>query len=286
MNTQIYPGADRPLRRALDIAQPGDIIDLHPGVYPEAISTYEGPIARDLTIRAYRRGDVTLAPGYVDRVVLIAESAASGLRLSGLKLDASRCDIDAVKIADYGPGRSPDRVSITDCEIWGAPRQGILAAGSYHRFTRLKVHHCGTTWLDHGIYLTGDHCIISEVDAYRNAGCGIKVWDGTVQRTTRRNLVRYCRAIDNAQNPDGYNAGLLLGGDENRIYRCASRGARIGVQVYSEAVDCEVIDTEVGGNTPHPRNLQIPTTVWVMPGAVGTVIGGLMLVRAGRHALE
>ncbi len=39
-------------------------------------------------------------------------------------------------------------------------------------------------------------------------------------------------------------------------------------------IDCEVIDNEVGGNTPHPKNLQIPTTVWVMPGAVGTRIEG------------
>ena len=270
----VHPTADRPIRRALDMARQGDVLDLHPGVYPEAISTYEGPIPPDLTIRAYRSGDVTLAPVGTDRVVMLENDSASGLRLIGLKLDASRCAIDAVKLANYGPGRCADRVSLTDCEIWGAPRQGILAAGSYHRFTRLKISQCGTTWLDHGIYLTGDHCIVSEVDAARNSGCGIKVWDGTPRRTTRRNLVRYCRAIDNAQNPDGYSAGLLLGGDENRIYRCVSRGARIGVQVYSEAVDCSVIDTEVRGNTLHPRNLQIPTTVWIMPGAVGTRIVG------------
>ncbi len=274
MNIHVYPTDPDSFRAALDTARAGDTILLHAGIYPEAISTYDGPIASNLTIRAYRRGDVTLAPVGTDRVVMLAEASASGLRLSGLKLDASQVKIDAVKIANYAPDRKVDRVSITDCEIWGAPHQGILAAGSYHRFTRLKVHHCGTTWLDHGIYLTGDHCIISEVDAWRNAGCGIKVWDGTPQRTTRKNLVRYCRAIDNAQNPDGYNAGLLLGGDENRIYRCASRGARSGVQVYREAVDCEVIDTEVSGNTPHPRNLQIPTTVWIMPGAVGTRIEG------------
>lgn len=274
MNIHVHPEGDRPIRRALDIAKQADVLDLHPGVYPEAISTYDGPIPPDLTIRAYRRGDVTLAPIGTDRVVMLENESANGLRLSGLKLDASRVGIDAVKIANYGEGRSPDRIHLTDCEIWGAPRQGILAAGSYHRFTRLKIHHCGTTWLDHGIYLTGDHCIISEVDAYRNAGCGFKIQTHTLERTTHNNLLRYSRAIDNAQNVDGYCAGILVGGDENRIYRCASRGACIGVQVGTEAIDCEVIDTEVGGNTPHPRNQQIPTTVWVMPGAVRTVVRG------------
>ena len=270
----VYPIGSRPIRRALDIAQQGDTIELHPGIYPEAISTYDGPIAPDLTIRAYRRGDVTLAPVGTDRVVMLAEASASGLRLSGLKLDASRCNIDAVKIAAYTPERTVHRVSITDCEIWGAPRQGILAAGSGHRFTRLKIHHCGTTGLDHGIYLTGHHCIISEVDSYQNSGCGYKIQSHEERPTNAHNLLRYSRAIDNAQNPDGYNANILVGGTENRIYRNVSRGARIGVQVGDDAIDCEVIDCEVGGNTPHPRNLQIPTTVWVMPGAQGTIERG------------
>ena len=272
----VHPTGDRPIRRALDIAKQADVLDLHPGVYPEAISTYDGQIAPDLTIRAYRRGDVTLAPVGTDRVVTLAEASASGMLLSRLQLDASNCHIDAVKIANYAPERKVDRVSITDCEIWGAPGQGVLAAGSYHRFTRLRIYRCGKTWRDHGIYLTGDHCLISEVDAYRNAGCGMKIQDGTPARTTRNNLIRYCRAIDNAQNPEGYCAGFLLGGDENRIYRCASRGARIGVQVGDEAIDCEVIDCEVAGNTPHPRNLQIPTTVWVMPGAQRTIVRGIL----------
>ena len=271
----VHPEGSRPIRRALDIAKQGDILDLHPGLYREEISTYDGPIAPDLTIRAYRRGDVTLAPVGTDRVVTLAEASASGMLLSRLQLDASNCHIDAVKIANYAPERKVDRVSITDCEIWGAPGQGVLAAGSYHRFTRLKIHHCGrTTWLDHGIYLTGDHCLISEVDAYQNAGLGFKIQSEDPLDDVSHNLLRYSRAIDNAQNTDGYGAGILVGGTENRVYRCASRGARIGVQVGGAAIDCEVIDCEVGGNTPHPRNLQIPATVWVMPGAVGTRIEG------------
>jgi hypothetical protein len=206
---------------------------------------------------------------------MLAEASASGLKLSGLKLDASQVIFDAVKIANYAPDRKVDRVTITDCEIWGTPRQGILAAGSGHRFTRLKIHGCGrTTWLDHGIYLTGDHCIISEVDSYQNAGLGFKIQSEDPLDDVSHNLLRYSRAIDNAQNTDGYGAGILVGGAANRVYRCASRGARIGVQVGDAAIDCEVIDCEVGGNTPHPRNLQIPTTVWVMPGAVGTRIEG------------
>lgn len=268
----VYPGSDHPIRRALDIAQQGDVLDLHPGIYPEEISTYDGPIAPDLTIRAYRRGDVTLAPVGTDRVVTIASELASGLRLIGLKLDASRVTIDGVKLTHRGTEPSVCRVTIDRCEIWGAPRQGILAAGSGHRIVRSKIHRCGTSRLDHGIYLTGDHCLIEQCDIEGSAGSGVHLYDGPDARTVHHNRVQYCRMKGNARSE--YGSGIVLSGDANIAYRNVCTGARIGVQVWSDAIGCSVIDNCVGGNTPHPKNPDIPTTVWVMPGAQGTIERG------------
>ncbi len=274
LNIHVHPTGDRPIRRALDIAQPGDILDLHPGVYPEAISTYDGLIALNLTIRAYRRGDVTLAPIGTDRVVTIASDIASGLRLIGLTLDASQVTIDGVKLTHQGTEPNVQDVTLADCEICGAPRQGILAAGTGHVFRRVRVRGCGgTDRLSHGIYITGDHCLVNQCDFSGCGGSGVHIYDGTGQRTAHHNLVRYSRCWDNAKGD--YGSGIVLGGgDGNRAYRNACWRNRIGVQVWQDSVGAEVLDNYVGGNAAHPYNLDIPTTVWVMPGAQGTIERG------------
>ncbi|MEZ4273529.1 MAG: hypothetical protein R3C68_19460 [Myxococcota bacterium] len=69
--------------------------------------------------------------------------------LHGIKLQNAPADSLAPSDAYAGP----HYIRVSNSEIMNMKASGLLVGGDDHEFLNLKVHDCGTTFYDHGIYL-------------------------------------------------------------------------------------------------------------------------------------
>lgn len=105
----------------------------------------------------------------------------------------------------YGTGfPQAHHIELRNCEIKNSKGQGIGTGGDGCRFINLDVHHNGIGSPDpqllHGIYLTGDDCLIDGGRYHDNSGHGIHVYTGKPPHPDH-NVIHNVRAYGNRQGP-------------------------------------------------------------------------------------
>lgn len=261
-----------PLQPLLDAAQPGEIVQLHDGVYQGPVDVPSGVIVRGMGWdRTVLLGGTTTAvvlaaasrlenvhvtgfPSYHAAAVLITGSAAAivGCRVDGHLLTAAGADdVCVLSVIGSGVVVEGERATVERC-AFKSDRAGVgihLAGGSGHRVVRNEVvdHLCAIRCSDVSASSITDNRLQARWWGVHLDGCDhVEVADNQMQYTMR--------AVD----VDGGNGSVITGnwvadGDsgalvefgatdtfviDNHIERC-----RIGVLVWDAPT------TRIGPNT-------------------------------------
>ena len=231
---------------------PGDRYVLSCDTY-YALDSYTQKIVGGTTWATRTRIEARVRKGVRDPVVFDANGADFALRLAHsinsniefVGITFANGANNTVKVTYASDTEIAHHVRFTDCEITGAYRSGLLATGTHHvEIVGGSSHHNGSTGnLDHGLYLASSNCLVSRHDSYANVASGICIYNGG--GLIQRSRVEYCRSWANSQVGE-YGAGILLASGDHIAYRNSVWGNGIGVQVYDDAVDTQVIDNVVG----------------------------------------
>jgi hypothetical protein len=123
------------IQSALDVAQPGDVVHVGPGVYLETLrTTRAGASGAPITIRAdgARGSAVVTTPG---RVLTVDHPHVA---IQGLVLDGQYGPADTVRVSGLGSG-----LSLVDVEVRASGRDCIdIGAATAVLIDRSLIHHC------------------------------------------------------------------------------------------------------------------------------------------------
>ena len=259
----VHPTGDRPIRRALDIAQPGDVIEIHEGEWSERIDTYDGPIrggtswSTKLVIRAAGDGPVILRPSGGQYVVRFAEAASKYIELRGLDLDASLVELMAIKLSRRGglAENAASHIRFVECDIHGALHSGAHDGNETGiEFIRCRIFDNGTRPesaknLDHGLYLGGPGVKVIDCDVFANGASGIKLNNGSAPTTNGSRVIGNRCWGNGARGRIG--AGILVStGTGQRIEGNLVWGNDIGIQVNRDAVSATLKRNSLGPCRP------------------------------------
>ncbi|MFN3650882.1 MAG: right-handed parallel beta-helix repeat-containing protein [Armatimonadota bacterium] len=209
----------RTLKKGISVLKPGDTLHVKNGTYPGVVEygAFRSGTSWEKPVR------VVAEPGHRPVIVPPADGEAClyfvdtrYFVLDGFVLDSAP-NGQGVAIT-WGTGfPQAHHIELRNCEIKNSKGQGIGTGGDGCRFINLDVHHNGLGSPDpqllHGIYLTGDDCLIEGGSYHDNAGHGIHVYTGKPPHPDR-NVVRSVRAFGNRQGP---GIGVYWG-TGNRIY--------------------------------------------------------------------
>ncbi|OFW99256.1 MAG: hypothetical protein A3E78_11760 [Alphaproteobacteria bacterium RIFCSPHIGHO2_12_FULL_63_12] len=255
----VEPNSSTLPRHVLEIANPGDSIRLHEGVY-DSIDSYEFPRKETATARSQA---IVVSPyirkGVPEKIVIGPVGRDFGLRLAHPEcayFDVQDLEIDASHLAPSGPGTgvkitytgsatAAHHVRLRRLRVHGAPHQGILFTGTHHvellgGSSRDNGHDPvpANANKDHGVYLgagTWD-CRVEDFDTSGNASYGVHEYGGERPDQCGRNLVRGGFHVGNGRLAP--RAGVLLSGTGSRAERILSTRNSLGVHVYHTARNC------------------------------------------------
>lgn len=207
------------LKKGISVLKPGDTLYVKEGTYKGVIEygafrsgdSWERPVK----VAAYPgQRPVVVPPGDGEACLYIV--GTEYFVLDGFVLDSAP-NGHGVGIT-YGTGfPQAHHIELRNCEIKNSKGQGIGTGGDGCRFINLDVHDNGIGSSDpgllHGIYLTGDDCLIEGGRYHDNAGHGIHVYTGKPPHPDR-NVVRNVRAYGNRKGP---GIGVYWG-DGNQVY--------------------------------------------------------------------
>ena len=268
------------IRPALEAARAGDTVEIHKGIYPESLDTYDFAMAsgeswsRKITVRAKAGHGVEVSPLSGMFALRLAHSQHyvefQRITFNGLHVEHS-----SVKLTHSGPDRSTQvsHIRLRDCLICDGHAQGIELNADDCELIRCRFERNGSTdypmkpWQLHGAYISGSRNQVIDCDASLNLGNGIVIQDLSDPLRGSYNVVKNFRGRDNARC--GYGGGIYLGAGRNNVLdRPTCTGAQYGIRVSARVTGTRIIREWVHGNTPHPYNLQIPTGVYVEDGAI------------------
>lgn len=198
---------------------PGDTLYLRGGNYTigDLTVALQGTSEAHITIRPYESEPATIVPITGQRCFYIE---GAHLDFLGLTLDASNCEIEAVKITD-----GADNVVLDSLDISNAGRHGVLVTHS----TNITIQDCtiydnGADDLDHQIYVSQqafDVSILRNI-IYGGFGYGVHIYGGEQADVNliERNYIH-----------DQPRAGIGLFHGQNTVRNNVVRGCLRGIAV-------------------------------------------------------
>lgn len=169
----------RTLRKAINEMRGGDVVQVHGGLYQEALLD-NIPTGRDwlhpTRVQAVPGETPIISPMQGSPWVLHFGGGQAFIIVQGLVLDARNVGHDAVKITG-----GANHIRLEDCEILNSPRQGILITGEdshANELVNLHVHENGKSDFQHGVYIETSRNWIHNSAIHHNAGWGIHVYGG------------------------------------------------------------------------------------------------------------
>lgn len=166
---EVYPG-DKPIRKALRNANPGDILNLHTGTYPEKVV-----ISKDnITLRAAGDGPVILDPNC--NAVAALTLNAEGITVKGLTVRGGT--FFAIDLQHQASGTIKNNTVISTCE--GAEYGvNVFDGGSIK-----VIGNRGEGWNDAVVYIGGINAtptgaLVVKKNNTRNSTRGIIIEDST-----------------------------------------------------------------------------------------------------------
>ena len=128
------------LRKALNSANSGDIIEMAAGTYEESNSNYIAFNAKNVTVKAADGATVVLKPH-----VPITIAGGARAEIKGIKIDASElCSVGSYSHLIYAADASDNNRLILDgCEIYGYEvGEAVVACRSFYKLDSLIINGC------------------------------------------------------------------------------------------------------------------------------------------------
>jgi hypothetical protein len=134
----------------------------------------------------------------------------SYITLDGFIVDAAKVSVQGIRI-----NKGASHLIIRNMEVKNATANCVsiqTTESTNVQISDSKIHHCGTTNLDHGIYLRGSNHLVERNEIYDNSGHGVHQWNKR-QPKNDNNIVRYNSIHNNGSR------GILIGsGNGNEAY--------------------------------------------------------------------
>jgi hypothetical protein len=244
----------RTVNRGAAALAPGDTAYVKAGTYPESLydaipggTSWSAPV----TLAAYPGDTVVLQPQGVGSIFYFSAPSSQFITISGFTIDGSFIEHDAVRIGSQNRPRSATAhdIRFQDSEIRNAPVNGILVADRAinNQFVHLRVHHNGTTNLDHGFYISTSGNVVEHSEIFANAGEGVQIYSQHPRASVDENVVRYNRLHDNGVAGSGCGM-ILCSGRDNLAYDNLVWNNRCGIRTDYGAVDSRIYNNTVVGN--------------------------------------
>jgi hypothetical protein len=244
----------RTVTRGAAALAPGDTLYVKAGTYPESFhdaipggASWSAPV----TLAAYPGDTVVLQPQGVGSVFYFSAPSSQFITISGFTIDGRFIVHDAVRIGSLRrpPSATAHDIRFQDSEIRNAPVNGVLVADRAinNRFTNLRVHHNGTTNLDHGFYISTSGNVVEHSEIFANSGEGVQIYSQHLKASVDENVVRYNRLHDNGVA--GTGCGMILSsGRDNLAYDNVVWNNRCGIRADYGAVDPKIYNNTVVEN--------------------------------------
>ncbi len=233
--------ATRPLRtiaKALDLAEPGDLIYLRAGVYVESplvrkSGRKDAPIIVSCAPDALGKVKVTPSKEYVEKNPSGAVITLHGARhvwINGMVIEGPKGRPEAPKAETYGAngitwaGKAGLGCRATNNVVYGNVHCGLKEMG--HGGTGILmeaniIFDNGTRSTDHGIYCPADELTIRGNIIFHNAGYGIHSYSSPKRQRIIQNICFGNRVC-----------GIILAGSENQVYHNICVGNGIGILCF------------------------------------------------------
>ncbi|WP_454065127.1 right-handed parallel beta-helix repeat-containing protein [Candidatus Nitrospira salsa] len=209
----------------------GDTLYVKAGTYYESILSWSTKIPNGtswnnpVTVAANPGDTVTIYPPGGQTFFWVKDGQAKYLIIDGFTVDGNSQAKHGFKFSD-----NSRYIRVKNTEVKNATDSGILVSicsgcaspqtaphNTYHEFINMNIHHNGSTYFDHGLYIETAHNIIEKSDIHHNVGFGVHIYRSTIN-TADHNTIRHNVAHHN--NTSGkWGCGVLVSaGTGNQVY--------------------------------------------------------------------
>ena len=243
----------RTIAKGLTVLQAGDTLYLRGGPYTENIDSNEQTIpsgtswSNAITIAAYP-GETVILNGHIN---FVTSPCGSG-SIAYLIFDRLIIDATGHFGGVGGCGDNAHHIRYQNGELKNSRGSGMLGIGTGSEIINMKVHHNGSSWLDHGIYWCESDTIIRDSEFYENTGYGIHLYGGDrcgnnvkiynnriynnhyagVTLNHGTNILFYNNLVYNHTQPDGWALQIDRGTTNAQVYNNTLHNNLNGVQVW------------------------------------------------------
>ena len=248
----------RTISHGVSVLSAGDTLYVKEGTYKEYITndpafskqtfipngtSWEKPV----TVAANPGDTVTIIPGSGKAFFVITDGQDKYLIIDGFIIDGQKTALYGFKF-----GNGTQHVRVQNSEIKNSKYSGILVsqglvteyalpADTYHEFINLHVHHNGSSWRDHGYYISTSRNLVEHCHIHHNSDYGGKFY-ASMQNggggTANYNIFRYNTIHDNGQNTTIQSVGFLLSsGIGNQAYGNIAYNEEVGLGIGGDATD-------------------------------------------------
>lgn len=246
----------RTIKKGVSVLKAGDTLYIRGGTYAESIDSNTSILpagtswTNPVTIAASPGETVILKPWGGDSVLSLAASYVRYLIFDGLVIDATNMSYG---VSGWG---GANHIRIQNGQIKNAKASGaILASGNglssdYFEFINMKVHHNGSSRLDHGIYIATSNNLVERCEIYSNTGYGVHVFiSASTGEKANRNIIRQSIIRDNSTSGDATSAGIILSsGYGNLAYNNIILNNPYGIQIGYDASSTKVYNNTIYAN--------------------------------------
>ncbi len=241
----------RTIGHAVPILQDGDLLYIRQGEYREYISSMKRPLGggsgwdRPVVVAGLPGETVVVRPPDRegdDFLVTLALQRQQYIVFDNLVLDAEGVTLPLRSQSRDGKEPPPNHVRVINCELLNSRASGVFVAGEDHQFINCRVHDNGHGKQDHGLHVGGGHNLVQGCDIYRNAGCGISLYNPS-EPTASNNVICGNRVHDNGLYA-GYGIGLHTG-EKNLVYDNLIWGNPFGIVVSDNGSEESLLNNTV-----------------------------------------
>ena len=233
------------LKTGVGVLLPGDTLFVRTGTYLGSSSLSNIPNGTSwiapVTIKTYQEENVVIIPE-PGLTVLEFKPGNNYIIFDGFVFNATGGH------AGIRTGEGSHHIRIMNSEIMNAPSQGILANkdSASFEFINLRVHHNGSTKLDHGFYITSSFHLVKNCRIYRNMGRGVQIYSGG-GNSPSNNILISNEIYENGQSGNGVGIIIASGSGNQAINNVIWGETERGIQVDISATNTKIYNNTVYG---------------------------------------